>query len=293
MTSSPNSPDFQFSRANHAPRRAQQSLAEAVLGITDRTDFNLSIQQARQALMGADPYAELSDAERHELNISSAIIEDMIGEDQVRFANVLTDWPNYSRLMGRYGTKMSGSGTALLIGSLTPLSSRAFHTLAPDEFGIDKTVVVDPVGSKFKARQGLVYASGLELPFPAESMDVVMTNQLLHMLRDPRSKRQSPRRNSRKLFSEIGRVLKPGGQVLMQEIPSGLSDKWSVGRHIRHVKKLASLVDKNMNRNGIKSLGMEPQEVFVDNDYLFDPERDFNRERYQLPTLTVYGRRVE
>lgn len=290
MTKYPESPDFHFGIKRHVPVRTRQSLAEAALGITDPTNQQLALTQARAALVGTDPY-ELSEQDRHELNVSSAIVEDMIGQDQVRFSSVLTDWPNYCRLMEHYGEKQDGSGTALLIGSLTPLSSRAFHTLAPDEFGIDKTLIVDPEGGELKARQGLIYASGMELPFPAESMDVVMTNQLLHMLRDPRSRRQSFRKNSSRLFSEIGRVLKPGGQVLMQEIPPGYTEKWSVNKHVRRAQKLAALVNRRMSQNGIDVSGMEMQEIFTDNDYLFDPNRDFDRERYKVPTLTVHGRR--
>ena len=291
MTKYPESPDFHPGTERHVSIRARQSLAEAALGITDPTNQQLALQQAREALVGSSPRYDFSKQDKYELDTSSAIVEDMIGQGRIRFSNVLTDWPNYSRLMGQYGEKQDGSGTALLIGSLTPLSSRAFHTLAPDEFGIDKTLIVDPEGGELKERQGLIYASGLELPFPAESMDVVMTNQLLHMLRDPRSRRQSFRKNSSRLFSEIGRVLKPGGQVLMQEIPPGYTEKWSANKDIRRAIKLAVHIGRRMSQNGIAISGMRAQEVFVDNDYLFDPNRDFDRERYKVPTLTVHGRR--
>lgn len=291
MVKYPDIPGFNTSpdRTSHS---AHKSLAEAVLGITDRTNKDLAMEQARIALMGEGPHSDdFSDEERHELGLSSLIIEEMLSPDRSSLSNVLIDWPSYTRLMREYGTRGDGSGTALLIGSLTPLSSRAHHVLAPDEFGIDTTLVVDPVGSKYKARQGLIYASGLELPFADESMDFVITNQLLHMLRDPRSRRQSFRKNSKKLFGEIGRVLKPEGQVLMQEPPLGDRQKWSVRKHDRRTRKLAGFVYDSLNRNGITTTAMHLQETFVTNDYLFDPNREFDGERYDLPVLTLHAQK--
>jgi ubiquinone/menaquinone biosynthesis C-methylase UbiE len=74
-------------------------------------------------------------------------------------------------------------------------------------------------------RIGFVVADGNKLDFPDHSFDLVMCNSVLHHLEDPQ-----------KLFSEMARLLKPGGALLLRDLvrPARLGFGHHVRKHGKH-----------------------------------------------------------
>lgn len=80
-------------------------------------------------------------------------------------SNPLTRWLNYIRMLGR-SHKTANGGNALMLGSIGPLSSRAFDCLARDVLKVDQAYVVDIKASQAKRRQAaFVCGDALQLPF--------------------------------------------------------------------------------------------------------------------------------
>ncbi len=119
--------------------------------------------------------------------------------------------------------------------------------MARDEYGADRAYVVDvKKGGKDHARHGFLSASGLALPFADESMDFVTTNQLGHKLRNPRDGNATPGQNMRQVLSESARVLKPGGQLLMVEVPPGITHDMPEDDQYQEAKKLRGFMEKGL-----------------------------------------------
>jgi ubiquinone/menaquinone biosynthesis C-methylase UbiE len=74
-------------------------------------------------------------------------------------------------------------------------------------------------------RIGFMVADGNKLDFPDHSFDLVMCNSVLHHLEDPQ-----------KLFSEMARLLKPGGALLLRDLvrPARLGFGHHVRKHGKH-----------------------------------------------------------
>lgn len=274
------------------------SIAERVLGITDPSNHVASINQAHFTLTG-EPYNKSHPAfdvaptyaynawieslpedyrDRHRAMVE---VESLVMQQWLPSATTFATWPVYTDMMRRYGKRADGSATALMIGALTSLSARSFVCLAEDVYGANRAVVVDPVESKDKARHGtFMHGSGLNLEgFKNESVDFIHTNQLFHMLIDPTGKLDTFDTRLRKLISEIGRVLAPGGQVLMKElIPDygsfNLESEAGIRRGIRASVELGRRVGGILIGQGV-NCEVLPALQMTDINFLFDPARDF------------------
>jgi hypothetical protein len=117
-----------------------QSLAHEVLGITDPQNRPQSLEQAHYMLTGESfsramealayrSSKDKSQTERERL-IDMRSVAEILSLEEIESANTLADWPTYTSLMDRYGTSAYGAASALMIGSLSSLSSRAFECLA-------------------------------------------------------------------------------------------------------------------------------------------------------------------
>lgn len=196
--------------------------------------------------------------------------------------------------MNRYGEKATGSANALMIGALTSLSARSFVCLAEDVYGADKAFIVDPEIDRDKIRHGLfVQASGLQLPFPSESMDFVHTNRLLYALQDPSSRSRPRRQQIRMVGSEIARVLKPGGQVLMQETILDKNLYPTREQAKRAGDQLGTSFCGVLQQEGVQFTHYETARNVSDIEFLFDKDRDFGKypsEDNQIATM-IYARK--
>lgn len=203
--------------------------------------------------------------------------------------NTFLHWPHYQRMMTHYGERANRGASALMIGSLTPLSSRSFVCLAQTEYGVhaDKTFIVDPRASRYKARHGnFVFGSGLALPFASGSIDFMHTNHLLHALVDLSSKSRPRTQSIFRLFSEIGRVLAPGGQLLMKELALDYRQLTSDEEAIQAIETLEAFIVKALKKFGLQDIHTERSPLISkDYDFLFSPNRDFTK----WPVVAVDG----
>jgi hypothetical protein len=124
--------------------------------------------------------------------------------------------------------KMEGQERkALLIGSISPLSSAAFVTLSECVFQAEPWIV-DPVGGRKQRHGNFVQANGLSLPADwSDSMHTVVTNRLLHMLvdTDGQLSTATPAAEQRatRIFTQgVFRVLEAGGHLMLCEQPPQL-----------------------------------------------------------------------
>jgi len=80
-------------------------------------------------------------------------------------------------------------------------------------------------GSDFAGRVEFQVADGNRLPFPDSSLDLVLCNSVLHHLAEPE-----------KLFSEIARLVNPGGAILLRDLrrPGRFTYPLHVRWHGRH-----------------------------------------------------------
>jgi SAM-dependent methyltransferase len=195
--------------------------------------------------------------------------------------------------MRTHGIRSNGSASALMIGSLTPLSSRSFVCLAKTEYGASDAHIVDIAAGDTKRRQGrFTYGSGLALPYASESMDFVHTNQLLHMLEDPSSHARSTAEKRLLLFSEIARVLKPGGQLLMKEAEAVALDPDTPAAECQRANEqlcvFASMAFKCL---GVEHVQAELSLSFDDVPALHDPTRDFQKHLigFNVSGVSIYA----
>lgn len=162
------------------------SLAQDVLGITNPSDVSGSFMQASRILghelipkyrtahaLGklAD---ELGNRGEWERATDSLGLHGML-QGRIIAANTLTDWPVYLSLLERFGSPaVSGTGAqALMVGSQTPTSSRAFERYALTQYNADTAWVVDLHDTETKVQHGsFEQGDGLALRFAAGSMDL-------------------------------------------------------------------------------------------------------------------------
>lgn len=297
---------------------AQISVAERVLGVINPEDEYRSFVQAYEILTGGpyDPYDRvlhapqeprlqgdwyegLSQTEK-ERSAACGDVLDLLSTGKTRSTSTFTDWHNYSDMMNRYGTKADGNAKALMIGALSPLSSRSFQCMASDIYGADTAIIVDPVTGADKRRHGLfVQGDGLALPFRDGSMDFVHTNRLLHMLVDRSSPSSSTLLRIRKLILEIARVLAPGGQVLMHEtLPDHRTRKTQTPYEMQQAekqnRKVCEFIARALGQHGIGHTQTGLSETILgDERHLFDPKKDFSQYPKALNILvfTVYAKK--
>ena len=282
------------------------SLVEEVLGLVEPRDAFEACSQAHEMLTG-EPFDPgwVIDAQSRDPNSFSVDekeryrmvrgIGDILLTREINFASTLIDWPHYQSMIRQFGTKADGSAAALMIGSYSALSSRSFTCLARNEYGANKAIIVDPVGGKDKFLHGnFIFGSGLDLPLQSKSMDFVHTNCLIHMLKDPSKPEALLGDNLPKLFTEINRVLKPGGQLCMVETVPGASSEYGSDAAEMLSMSFASLMRGWLGYVGLgHDVNISPAEVILDADYLFDREQDFAKyPRVRSPQLlTVYAQK--
>jgi SAM-dependent methyltransferase len=140
--------------------------------------------------------------------------------------------PTYLELLGQEGIQELRSReniNCLLVGSLGKYSTREFsqmidkinpssskHVIELNEEHLPRYEEIKPAN-----RLNLAIMNGLEMGIKDNSMDLVCTNYLLHHLADNESFIDPSRSNIEKLLSEIYRVLKPGGRLLLSEMMYG------------------------------------------------------------------------
>lgn len=270
----------------------EKPLITEVLGVTNPSDQARSVREAHETLTG-QPNACLTGGlwDVSEIRYALNTVRDLTGKQlplQAKCADTLVHWPTYETLMDAHGIKGDGSANALMIGSISPLSSRAFKCLAEEVYGAKTAIVVDPMGGPTKARHGhFVYGSGLDLPFRSGSIDFVHTNFLLHMLQDPGSTNTSEKRNVRKLMGEVARVLAPGGQLLMREI---IKDRGNMTMSSIEAERtqLCGTVVRQLGQHGIKDIATRSPVKDPLLDFLYDSELN-NRQQKYTPALTNYA----
>jgi SAM-dependent methyltransferase len=286
----------------------QTPLITEVLGITNPDDKGRSIREAYETLtderFDTDYYLDLmqtkgidqapiTEIERyHDLGI----IGSLLVKHTARPSSTLTDWPVYEEMMRQHGTMANGSASALMIGSISAMSSRAFVRFAETQYGANDIHIVDPVAGKDKVRHGnFTYGSGLALPYKSESMDFVHTNQLIHMLKDPSSPSRPHKQKVLMLFSEIARVLAPGGQVFMKEAPPETTDE-SISLHaaVRETRRLRTLAAKALHRFGVEHVHTDQSPLYEHGGVVLDPDRNFKKHRIgdNACTITIYARKA-
>lgn len=263
----------------------ERSLLHDVLGVTTSENNYRAFEQAYATLTGEPPDAEAirklqvsqTTTTDWELWYDVRTLNDLICERKIRVASTLFDWPAYTAMMRRHGSQRDGTAAALMIGSASALSARSFVTLAEQEYGANRTYVVDRKGGKHKTRQGaFIYADGLALPFKNGSIDFVHTNQLLYQLENRAAPANSTKSNITRLFSEIFRVRAPEGQLLMRERTPGLTQT-----HPVEVIRLATAGFKQflhcqLRQNGAKHASLTESALFLNANHVYDPCRNFD-----------------
>jgi|GEM_PF-4344890 len=155
------------------------------------------------------------------------VVEDEIITNSFTFG---TDEPAYLELLGpREILRMRSAEKPnfLLLGSLGKYSAREFTSytkkLNPEagSFVIDCDKSQKGIYTQLQGREGVNFAlaNALSLPFADESFDHVYTNSLLHLLKGEKMRDVGKQRldNIVRLFSEVKRVLKRGGSLVMAE----------------------------------------------------------------------------
>ncbi|HSW99515.1 MAG TPA: hypothetical protein VLH38_00590 [Patescibacteria group bacterium] len=249
-----------------------------------------------------------SDPDKVEKAIAMMALSQIFEEGQTNFATNLTSWPLYQRLFEQNVSEGPGSpekiSNALLIGSLSALSSAAFMAQAEDIYKVEeKAVIIDIRSGTDKRRQGnFMYGDGLQLPFRDNTLQLVQTNQLLSMLIGPGNiapvDDKTEKMMADQLFGEVFRVLQPGGHVLMRECATRLdhADKPNNYQSTYNQKRFALLwqsLPETLLATGFTTTHIEEVEDIIGVDYLFDPSRDFKSYATERnPTsIAVYARK--
>lgn len=273
---------------------AGESIAQSVLGISERNG-DASLVTAHASLTGEFLPADVLRgqlrrlewaANKNALNRATAEqyfsltgIQEVL-DGTIVHSSVMTDWPMYQHMMQEHGQGGGGAGRSLLIGSYSALSSRAFTVMNEQVLNGGTPIITDIEGTKdMRKHSPFVQGSGLQLPYPSGSMDFVTTNRLLLMLKKPGSRRAMPWL-AEGLLGEISRVLAPRGQLLMVETigcPPDASPDEKTGTALREGAAIGLMLRKAGLGPPIVGQARRPE----DTDYLFDPTRTIDLERWK------------
>jgi hypothetical protein len=310
------------------------SLAESVLGITERSDAATMVAQAhytltgehvdgqslleeegqlweiarREGFSGCDVSLYGPDAETIERAVALNNLKISLQDGTVPYANVLGALPLYQAMYlehAAHNSPVPPDRKALLVGSLSTVSSAAFVVLSNSVFAAEPWIV-DPRSSQAKRRHGnFVEANGLALPEAwSNNMHTVVVNRLLHMLLDTDNRLASPtpaaEQGAARIFArEMFRVLQAGGHFLLCERPTGL-DITDWGCKSAYNQQLVATFDGHMTATlehfGFTdvtiSSGWRPETT----DYLFepfDPRRPLTTKIKKPGTRAIYARKPE
>ncbi len=247
----------------------------------------------------------LSDANFTERRITSAALRNIFVERELKFNTMLNSWPLFDHLARRHGRgEEAPHSRALLVGSLTSLTSRAFNVMARDVFAADSVFVTDIRGGKDKKRpenSTFVYGNGLQLPFKSESMNTVCTNFLLHMIVDSSqtvTSESSEQEIAKGLLGEAYRVLAPGGQLFMREVAPRLNYDDRECRTKYNRKRMQAFMGEmrtNLTEVGFSEVVIEASWEKTGVKYLFDESRELEKHTtIATPTsIGVYAYKAE
>lgn len=304
------------------------SLAEAILSTSDPTDVPGSLRAAHQALTGenlnafqfklatgilaartavedlfvrddSDHSVYQRNVDLTERRVASIALHNIFVRGNQRPNTLLNSWPLFDHLHRRYGREQqTPHSRALLVGSLSSLTSRAFTVMANDVFNAERAFVTDIRSGKDKKRPEngtFIYGNGLQLPFRNESMNTVCTNFLLHMIVDADGRtvtRQSLEQGiASGLLGEAYRVLAPGGQLFMREVAPRLDfeDRQCTSKYNRQrMQAFMGDMRAGLTEAGFSNVSVEAGWEKNGVDYLLDADRKF--EDYPtLPTPTNIG----
>jgi SAM-dependent methyltransferase len=165
--------------------------------------------------------------------------------------------PSYLELLGPYEIlrlRSKAYPRFLLLGSMGVYSARQFadytkkinpqseaHVIDIDDRSID-LMHTDPN----KREAGLVQGDATELPYGLCTLDQVCTNYLFHMLSLYGG--ADPHKSVGKIFSEVSRVLVPGGSFLVKERPygrHGYHGHEPFRREVRSVARRAGFIESS------------------------------------------------
>ncbi|HEX6461658.1 MAG TPA: hypothetical protein VFZ58_00100 [Candidatus Saccharimonadales bacterium] len=302
----------------------QQSLAERVFGVKDRSRGSLVL--AHYVLTGeiATPESFLvetkqlvdyindsledthtigaiyeADTEKVEKGVAAAIVRQIFTEPRIKgFNNVLYSWPFYQQLYERFVSQEAVNAAAnsvLLIGSYTSLSSQAFKALASDVYGSDQAYIIDTNASDPKRRPNeLLIGDGLYIPFQNATIRIAQTNLLIHMLRGTGGEvalvEEQERANTRRLLSEIFRVMQGGGHLLMREVPPRINfqDKaFTSDYNQSRIAAFKQMLSEELTSAGFADTTLMPVWEPKYPDFLFDPSRSFKSHSMTMQPISV------
>lgn len=308
-------------------RQSSISLAERVLGVDNPADGLASLSRAYHSITGeyANPADLIAESEVLEHTIANrgnpdnyAIGPDVIERSVIlnslrqlfvdrdlNYTTLLKYWPVYEDLYTRHAQPLEDTGPrkALLVGTLSALSSAAFTAFSQDVLQAEP-VIIDPYPSPIKRRHGtFVEANALDLPRDwSDSIRVVMTSSLITMLLDtdnqPVTGQQHEQEMRHTLYKQIFQVLEPGGSLLMSEVPPRYNIKDHQCKTAPNQRLVAAFADElhaDLDSTGFSDIVIDEGWEFAGVDYLFDPSRQFDQyERIPTPRFrTVYARKPE
>ena len=245
-----------------------------------------------------EKWDEIPPTDQEELTMLH-IIRQIFEKGQVNISNVLQHWPTYEDRYRQLDPPPDHSGArrALQVGCYTALSAAAFAALARDIYHAEP-LTIDLTSSPGRARHGdYVIGDGLHMPIDNDSIAVAQTNSLLHMLEAPTDPELEPADRASRLFSELNRVIAPGGHLIMHEIASGLDDSehpdYDSNKSRERFKQFKTEVVTSLARAGFHAITLEPAKEIVGIDYLFDPTNDFTKydTRERAATVVVSARK--
>lgn len=276
---------------------SQQSIVEQVFGLTDQDDRGRSAYEAYYTITGERQLSTPPDLQTQVERLADIReISDYILQREPTHATTLSEWHTYYSMMEQYGTRADGNATALMIGSLSALSSRSFVCLAQTVYGAGNAIIVDPKGGTDKIRHGtFIRDSGLQLPLPAASVDFVHTNRLLGALVDPDTPDRPYAENELRLFSQIATVLRPGGQLCMNELPHDLPEDLPLETALEATTIMRPMVALILADLGFEQIEVEHAAAYDAYDHLYD--RNLNFRTYPTAgisagALNIYARKL-
>lgn len=285
------------------------SLAEEVLGVPSLEEAN-ALHKAFNNLTGLALDAQLFEAECARLDNYNTddwsgippadqesittlhILRQIFEEGQIKYSNVLQHWPMYEahyRQLGGIAVQDPGTPRVLQVGCLTAFSSAAFAALARDVYKATP-VTIDLTASNMRTRHSnYVVTDALKLGIASNSMRLAQTNCLLHMLESPGE--SDFQNQAMQLFSEMYRVVQPGGHIILREMASGLDvserPTYDSRKSKARFEEFKTELVIGLARAGFRSILMEPATEITGVKYLFDSSRDFSRYETHERAATV------
>lgn len=191
------------------------------------------------------------------------LAEGLLGLEAYTFSFGITT-PSVSDMLARQQAEIVGDGTdyrALLVGALTPQTVREFSRLIRMYFPDATRMIVDPEGIRTAAAAKQEGVDFLPYNFLRHDMselvgrpvDSIHTNALLHMIKGVTDLALLDETIQRMFFAQAGKVLRPGGRLMMVEKTSP--------PYVQHDEaQLSRLLDET----GFVDIDIKPADEFID-----------------------------